>query len=180
MKRPSRLDQTPIARAFLSNAGSLRHFLRRFFESGEDVEDLLQETFVKSFEAEHSTEIVAPRAFLFRTARNLALNELTRRTRRKTVPVADIDSLDVLVTERERHDDGPSARAVIEERLSRATAAVDRLSPRVREVFLLRHVEGLKQREIAQRLGIAESTVEKHIARGLAQVARSNLNPDSR
>ena len=72
-------------RAFLSNAGSLRHFLRRFFESGEDVEDLLQETFVKSFEAERSTDIAAPRAFLFKTARNLTLNELMRRTRRKTV-----------------------------------------------------------------------------------------------
>tara|TARA_B110000003_G_C16249913_1_gene378564 strand:+ start:84 stop:194 length:111 start_codon:yes stop_codon:yes gene_type:complete len=36
----------------------------------------------------------------------------------------------------------------------------------------------LKQREIARRLGIAESTVEKHIAKGLAQIALSKLNQD--
>lgn len=180
MNRLTRVDATPVVHAFLDNVGSLRHFLRRFLESSEDVEDLLQETFVRSFEAEHSTDIATPRAFLFRTARNLALNELTRRTRQKTVAVADIDSLTVLVAEREQHSDGPSARAVIEERLARASAAVDRLSPRVREVFLLRHVEGLKQREIAERLGIAESTVEKHIASGLAKITRSNLNPESR
>ena len=171
-------NETPVVSAFQSNVGSLRHFLRRFFECGEDVEDLLQETFVKTFEAEHSTDIDIPRAFLFKTARNLALNELTRRNRHKTQAVADIDSLSVLVAEREQNDDGPSAKAAIDERLARASAAVDRLSPRVREVFLLRQVEGLKQREISRRLDIAESTVEKHIAKGLAQIALSNLNQD--
>ena len=170
--------QTPVVTAFQSNAGSLRNFLRRFFECSEDVEDLLQETFVRTFEAEHSTRIDMPKAFLFKTARNLALNELTRRARHKTQAVADIDSLTVLLAQREQHGDDPAARAAIDERLERASEAVDRLSPRVRAVFLLRHVEGLKQREIARRLHIAESTVEKHIAKGLAQIALANLDQD--
>ena len=84
----------------------------------------------------------------------------------------------VLLAQREQHGDDPAARAAIDERLERASEAVDRLSPRVRAVFLLRHVEGLKQREIARRLHIAESTVEKHIAKGLAQIALANLDQD--
>jgi len=178
MRLLPKANETPVVDAFQSNAGSLRHFLRRFFESNEDVEDLLQETFIKTFEAERSTDIDAPLAFLYRTAKNLALNELTLRNRHKTQTVADVDSLTVLAAEREQHDDRTAAKAAIMERLERASAVVDRLSPRVREVFLLRQVEGLRQREIAQRLGIAESTVEKHIARGLAQIALSNLNQD--
>ena len=57
-------NETPVVSAFQSNVGSLRNFLRRFFECSEDVEDLLQETFVKTFEAEHSTGIGMPQAFL--------------------------------------------------------------------------------------------------------------------
>lgn len=170
--------ETRVVAAFQSNVGSLRYFLHRFFESSEDIEDLLQETFVKTFEAEHSTSIDKPQAFLFKTARNLAINELTRRARHKTQIVADVDSLTVLEAEREQHADDPAAKAAINERLARASEAVDQLSPRVREVFLLRHVEGLRQREIARRLGIAESTVEKHIAKGLAQIALSKQNQD--
>ena len=159
-----------VEHAFRENAGSLSRFLRRFFNSSADVEDLLQETFLKVFEAEHTTNIVTPRAFLFKTAKNLALNELGKRRTRRTEAVADLDLLDVISTEQEASASNPEAQAVIEERLKLASAAVDALSPRVREVFLLRKVHGLKQREIAARLGIAESTVEKHIAKGLAQI----------
>lgn len=176
MKLLPETSKTPVFDAFQSNTGSLRHFLRRFFEASEDVEDLLQETFIKTFEAERSTEIKMPLAFLYKTAKNLALNELTRRNRHKTQAVADLDSIAVFVAEREQHEDSAAAKAAIIERLERASAVVDRLPPRVREVFLLRHVDGLKQREIARRLGIAESTVEKHIAKGLAQIALSKLN----
>ncbi len=67
----------------------------------------------------------------------------------------------------------------ITRRLTGTAAIADRrLSPRVRAVFLLRHVEGLKQREIARRLHIAESTVEKHIDKGLVQIALANLDQD--
>ena len=45
--------------------------------------------------------------------------------------------------------------------------AVNGLPPKCRDVFVLRMIEGLSQREIAERLGITVSTVEKHLARGL-------------
>jgi len=54
--------------------------------------------------------------------------------------------------------------------------AVNGLPPKCRDVFVLRMIDGLSQREIAERLGIAVSTVEKHLARGLQQ-CRQELAP---
>ena len=51
--------------------------------------------------------------------------------------------------------------------------SINQLSPRVQEVYILRKVHGLKQKEIALQLGIAESTVEKHISKWLAQITAS-------
>ena len=167
---------TPVDRAFRENIGSLTRFLRQFFDSPADVEDVLQETFLKVFEAEHTTIISSPKAFLFKTAKNLSLNELSKRRTRKTDAVADIDLLSVLISERNGYDSQPELETAVEKRLAMAWELVDQLSPRVREVFILRKVHGLKQREIAERLGIAESTVEKHIAKGLERITASDLN----
>ena len=50
-------------------------------------------------------------------------------------------------------------------RLERVSQGLNRLTPRTREIFLMHRLENLKYREIAQRLGISQSAVEKHIAR---------------
>ena len=172
MVRKRRRDPSPIESAYRSNTGSLKRFLRRFFASNADVEDIMQEAFLKAYEAEHTTEIKEPRAFLFRTAKNLALNEQDKRRTRRTDTVADFEAMAVLLDIHADSGDDPEARALVQERLTQARSAIDQLSPRVREVFILRKVYGLKQREIADRLGIAQSTVEKHIARGLTEMSK--------
>jgi RNA polymerase sigma-70 factor (ECF subfamily) len=163
-----------IESAYRSNTGSLKRFLRRFFESTADIEDIMQEAFLKAYEAEHTTDIKQPRAFLFRTARNLAINEQAKRRNRHTDAVADLEALTVLFDAHADSRHEPEVQAHIQERLLVAHSAIEQLSPRVREVFVLRKIYGLKQREIAERLGISESTVEKHIARGLTDMARLN------
>lgn len=163
---------TPIESAYRSNTGSLKRFLRRFFACTADVEDIMQEAFLKAYEAEHVTEIKQPRAFLFKTAKNLALNEQAKRRNRRTDAVADLEALTVLFDVHADSRDEPETQALIQEQLVLAQSAIDELTPRVREVFELRKVYGLKQREIAERLGISQSTVEKHIAKGLTDMTR--------
>ena len=58
------------------------------------------------------------------------------------------------------------------QQMHRVLQAVNGLPPKCRDVFVLRMMEGLSQREIAERLSIAVSTVEKHLARGLQQCRR--------
>lgn len=71
--------------------------------------------------------------------------------------MADLDLLDVISTEQEASASNPEAQAVIEEQLRLASVAIDALSPPVREVFMLRKVHGLKQREISARQSLAKA-----------------------
>lgn len=152
-----------ISSTYLKNKSSLGRFLRRFLDSTEDIEDALHETFMKAYQAERSVSIKSPRAFLFRTAKNLALNQLESKRARRTGDLANITELSIS----NGHEKGLELSAIMEQQLELALLAISNLPPRIREVYVLKKVHGLKQKDIAVQLGIAESTVEKHIAKGL-------------
>ena len=150
-----------VASIYLACRGTLARAVQRIVKH-RDVEDILQEAFVRSFEAESRQEIRDARAFLLRTARNVALDHVTSAGYRRT---GSLDSIDA-----EQFEDGSvpvDARVESEQRFLAFCQAVGSLPEQCRKVFVLRKVYGLTQQEIAARLGIAESTVEKHIARGL-------------
>ena len=62
----------------------LKAFLRRFFTRSEDIDDVAQEAFLRAFDASSSQEIRSPKAYLFRVARNLALRDLSKKSRQLT------------------------------------------------------------------------------------------------
>lgn len=138
-------------------ARSVRRIVRR-----HDVEDILQEAFVRSFEAEGRQTLYDPRAFLMRTARNLALDHVTRVAYRRTGSLEAVD--EELVVDQTAT---PDLQAESEQRFLTFCQAVGSLPEQCRRVFVLHKVYGLSHEEIAARLGIAESTVQKHIAKGL-------------
>jgi RNA polymerase sigma factor (sigma-70 family) len=121
-----------------------------------DVEDILQEAFMRSFEAGQRSDIRDMRAFLMRTATNLALNHAARKEHRSTGPLEELAV-----------DDEPRAQIDADREFLAFCHAVGALPEQCRRVFILRKVYGLSQQEIASELGISESTVEKHIAKGL-------------
>ncbi len=161
-------NRDDIVSAYLKNKSSLGRFLRRFLDSAEDIEDTLHEAFLKAYQAERSISIKSPRAFLYRTAKNLALNQLESNRNRRTGNLANITELPVP----DGNEKGIEHNAIIEQQLELALLAIANLPPRVREVYILKKVHGLKQKEIAAQLGIAESTVEKHIAKGLLLISK--------
>ncbi len=161
-----------IETVYRDNAGSLSRFLARFLDSRVEIEDVLQEAFLNALEAERVTEIERPLPFLYRVTRNLALNAIGRRRRQRTDLVADFDEISVLMDLRLISELDPESGALVEERLTFANEIIERLTPRVREVFVLRKVYGYTHNEIAAQLNIAVSTVEKHIAQGVLQVKR--------
>ena len=128
-----------------------------------DVEDILQEAFMRSFEAEGRQPIRDARAYLLRTATNLALNHVSRAGYRTT---GSLDSLDEELAA-DTTVPPPEAQVDADRRFLAFCRAVGGLPEQCRRVFVLKKVYGLSQEEIAGQLGIAESTVEKHIARGL-------------
>lgn len=157
-----RLSQ--IFRVFLQNERGLKRFLSRYFSRAQDVDDIAQETFLRAFAAEADRDVLKPRAFLYRIARNLALNERAKRSHATTASIEDYPDPSVLGSE-----DQVRAEDLIEDRQKMAifAEAVSALPPQCRRVFMLRKVHGLSQQAVADRLGISPSTVEKHVAAGL-------------
>lgn len=144
----------------------LVRYLLHARQPASDIEDLRQEVFARVYEAAGAGLPSPAWPYVYRVARNLVIDRLRRA---QVVPIellADPDSLETA------GDDIPADRALVARQdLSRLLAAVEALPERCREVVRLRKIEGLSQREVAQRLGIAEHTVEKQVSKGLRRLA---------
>jgi RNA polymerase sigma-70 factor (ECF subfamily) len=152
-----------ILDAYLQNEAALKRFLRRFVNSPEDVADIAQEAFVRAFAAEADRSIDSPKAFLFKTARNLAINEIARKSHMATEPLGDLGDENVLDNTQVAVDEAVDGR----ERVRQLARAIAELPPQCAKVFVLRKMQGLPQKEIAARLNISVRTVENHVAQGL-------------
>ncbi|MGS2723923.1 RNA polymerase sigma factor [Porticoccus sp. GXU_MW_L64] len=131
----------------------------------KDVEDIVQETYVRLCQVENKDDIRAPRSFLFRTARNLALDHLKRAESRLVVSIEDSGDLDF--GEAQDLSDNTLDQVASDQEFSMFCEAVRYLPVQCRKAFVLKKVYGYSQREVARELGISESTVEKHIAQGI-------------
>lgn len=142
----------------------LQHYLRKYLISSEDIEDVIQDTYLRIYGIQDYAAVQSPKALLITIAHNLAVELGRRRVSRATDSVADFDALGV-----------SSGNAQIEEQLDARRrfeafcSAVDSLPPICRRVFVLRKVYKLSQAEISAVLGISQSTIEKHVAKGLVR-----------
>ena len=140
---------------------ALRGYLHGLVAPGE-VDDLVQETYARLLRARERGPIVHPRGLLFATARNTARDLFRRRATANTIPIAEIEDSRVF-------DPAPAASEVASRRQETEIleAAIAALPPRCREILLLRKFENLSHREIAEKLGIAEHTVEAQLTKAL-------------
>lgn len=150
------------------HASSLRAYLKGSFPGVRDVEDVVQESFLRIWKARAAHPIQSARAFLFVIARRLAIDHIRHRSRSAAdETVTDSHALRVL----EDGDDVVKTVSVQEE-MAILAEAIDALPARCREIVVLRKLDGLSHREIAQRLGISEETVQVQVGRGMAKCRR--------
>lgn len=147
----------------------LVRYAARFFGSAEDAQDIAQEAFVRLWEQRARLDPAhSIRAYLYQIARNLAINETRRRETfgriaarqvepapRSPTPATDLDEAEL--------------RAVVRD-------AIDALSPRRREAFVLAHLQGLAYKEAAEVMEISPQTVANQISAALADL-RGTLAP---
>lgn len=130
-----------------------------------EVEDIVQETYVRVCQVKHPENIRQPRSYLFRTARNLALDYL-KRSETKYTEGMDEQDIDALIDGRE-NDDSTFEQVASNQEFALFCEAVRHLPVKCRRVFVLKKVYGFTQIEIARELNISIGTVEKHISQGI-------------
>jgi RNA polymerase sigma-70 factor (ECF subfamily) len=150
----------------LPHDGALRGWLRARFPALSDPDDLVQEAYSRVLRAQAHGRIDSVKAFLFTTARNLALDELRRGRVVGIDALAEIDDLSVL-----EEKPGVPESVCRNQELELLTQAIQSLPERCRQVLTLRKIYGLSQKEIAAQLGIAEHTVEAQVANGMRRCA---------
>lgn len=127
-----------------------------------DVDDVVQESYVRLWKARASQPIRSARAFLFQVARRVAL-DILRHGRASPIDTGrDLAELSVIT-----HDPTAAEAAALMERKRILIDAVVALPGRYREIVILRKLEDVPQKEVAARLGISERTVENLLGRGV-------------
>lgn len=155
-----------LARHVLPHEAALRAWLRKRPIAGLEADDIVQETYARLSMVASVDGIRHPRSYIFSTAHSVMMTFMRKSRVIPMRPFLEFEADSIA-------DDYPDPEMIVIDRdelfhLGRAIAA---LPSRIREVFVLRRVEGLSQREVALRLGLSENTVEKHMGKGLRRLA---------
>ena len=155
-----------FVREVLPLEAQLMQFLRRTGRNKSDMDDLLQDIYVRVCEAAAKQRPHPVRPFVFAVARNLLIDRARREHIVSIEAVEDLDALNIAMDA-----PGPDQNVMAREELRRVQAALDRLPPRARQAVILRKVDGLSWREIAAAMGITEKTVNHHITDAMRALA---------
>lgn len=138
----------------------LRRFLRHRGRQGDEADDLIQEAFLRLQLYRRERHVRAPEAFLIRTVRNLSVDILRQRTQRGAHVALESGRVELI-------DPQPAPDEILasQQRLQRLRAGLEALPPKTREIVLLQRIEGFSHAQIAARMNVTVSAVEKHIAK---------------
>lgn len=147
------------------HGAQLKSYLRKAFPSVRDVDDVVQESFLRIWKARAEQPIRSAKGLLFEVARRLAIDFTRRQSRSPIDALPDLGQLAV-IEERPGVAEAVSTR----EEVALLARAFDALPARCREVMILRQLHGRSQKEIAAQLELSELTVQTHVVQGLRRM----------
>lgn len=160
-------DQKAFQRLRQKYSEPLRYFLARIVQQREEIDDLVQEAFIKAFTsiAQYDEEY-AFSTWLFKIASNNAIDFLRKKklhTFSMNVPLEGED--DEYTFEVPDREPIPDQQLMAHQRASLVREAIAALPPKYQKVILMRHVEEKDYAEIAKELKLPLGTVKAHIFR---------------
>jgi RNA polymerase sigma factor (sigma-70 family) len=144
----------------------LIQYLSRGGRSRADVEDMCQDLYEKVCAAAQNTIPSPTRPFVFTVARNLLIN---RAKHEQVVSFESVENLEELYLAID--EPAPDRVVIARQELRNLQAALDQLSDRHRNAIVMRKVQGLSVREISQRAGVPEKSIERHLTEGMRFLA---------
>lgn len=149
-----------LADLYRDHHRSLLRILTARTGSRDTAKEVLQEAYAKMLELDRPETVSFLKGYLWKLARNLATNRGSREaTRARLDPVALLG----------REEFAPSPEAILceQQRLELLERAIDKLSPKVLEAFILRVQHGLTFKQVGKRMNIGERMAQLHIAAAL-------------
>lgn len=146
----------------LPHEAALRSRLRRVMPRRADLDDIVAESLARAFDTKDFARVTGGRAYVFRIARNLIIDQARRD---KIVSFEQLADFDLIAS-----DQNAEARLEARDELRRLEAIVDTLPIQCRRAFILRRIYDKPVAEIAEEMGLSVFTVDKHIARATAKV----------
>jgi len=144
----------------------LMRFLNRNWRNKAEIEDFRQEVYAQVLQAADAKIPDRAKPFVLATARNLLVDHIRREHIVPIEAVADLDMLGIAADE-----PNLDRKLMAREALRKLQAALDRMPPRRRLAVILKRVDGLSRREIAQHMGISEQAVSEYVADGMRTLA---------
>jgi len=170
-------DQKAFELLFSIFFARLNDFARNVVRDDMISQDIVQEVFVKIWETRKEIESLNLEAFLFRLVRNRCLDYIKHlkvvNNRMQEIHISskyeELYRIDFI---------GNEPYVLIEEELkTKIEKTIHKLPDRCREVFILSRLDGLKNKEIAEKLNINIKNVERHLSRAL-QTFRKNFSEE--
>lgn len=143
----------------------LKAYLRGAFPAVRDVDDVVQESYLRVWKARAAQPIESAKGFLFRVARNVALDFLRRN---KSSPVQALGDFEAMAAVDELSD--VSGVVDTNEKIRLLAEALDDLPARCREIVILCKLQGQSYHDVASQLSLSEKTVAEHVYRGVQRL----------
>ena len=166
MSKNRESEHNQVLNAFLACRDALLRSIMKLCARQEDVDDILQETFLRVYTANEKTRITSLQDYLFVVSRNLVIKKLSRQSREIVVEINDalLDANDISAEMQLHH----------QQKFEAFNKALSSLPEKNRRAILLRKFYGLSHREIARKMHVSVSSVEKYISEGIKR-CKQNL-----
>lgn len=159
--------RAPIDALYCKYRRALWQFLARKRLTRDDVADIVQETYCRVHESTDVATLLHPKAFLFRVANNIRLNDQKHRRYGIDHDTEEIDGLEIA-----GEDPGPYRSISAQQDWEIVRRALQELPPTCRDVFVMNRFDGLSYAQIAAEMSLSVSMIEKHVSHALAHMRK--------